>query len=276
METHDAFADSSSKPLKPGVSTAVDDATGSTPAPKSEETLDTLFGGKLEIFQSRGGYRFSLDALLLAGFVTVKRGERVVDLGTGNGVVALVLALRHPSITVTGLENQPVMAQRARKNVRQNRLGNRIAIVAGDVRAIEACREAASCDVVVSNPPYRKRTGGRISPNREKQIARHEITAHLDDFVRAAAYLLRAKGRLALVYSAERAVELLAAMRAMKLEPKRLRMVHAFAGAEATLALVEGVKGGRSGVKVLPPLIIYRKGKEYSDELAAIIAGTNK
>jgi tRNA1Val (adenine37-N6)-methyltransferase len=191
-------------------------------------------------------------------------------------VISLALAHRHPSTTVIGLEIQPAMVARARKNVRQNGLGNRIEIIAGDVRAVKTIHEPACCDIVVSNPPYRKSSSGRLSPDREKQIARHEIAGHVDDFLRAAAYLLRAKGRLAFIYSAERSIELLATMRAMRLEPKRLRMVHAFAEAEAALALVEAIKSGRSGVKVLPPLIIYRKGKsdnEYTNEVAAIIAG---
>ena len=242
----------------------------------SEDTLDTLVDGKLRLYQSRMGYRFSLDALLLAHFVTVKRRERIVDLGSGNGTIALLLSHLHPTASLTGLEVQPAMAERARRSVALNRLDDRVAIVAGDLREIAALMASSSCDVVVSNPPFRKPSSGRISANRERRLARHEIKGALTDFLAAAAYLLRAKGRLALIYSAERAVELLAALRRAGVEPKRLRWVHSCAEDAALLVLVEAVKGGRSGVEVAPPLMIYRMGKEYSAEAAAIVAAIAK
>jgi len=240
---------------------------------KNQESLDALFDGQLKLFQSRGGYRFSLDALLLAYFATPKRHERVIDLGTGNGIIPLVLARLHPAVVITGVEYQSAMVERAAKNVKLNQLEERISLCRGDVRAAGSIGSAESFDVAVCNPPYRRRASGRISPNDEKQIARHEIHGELGDFLAAAAYLLRAKGRLYLVYLASRAVDLLSAMRQARLEPKRLRMVHSFSGSEASLILVEGVKHGRSGVDILPPLIVYRQGKEYSDEVAAMIAG---
>jgi tRNA1Val (adenine37-N6)-methyltransferase len=237
------------------------------------ETLDTLFDGKLRIFQSRTGYRFSLDTLLLAHFVTIKAREKIVDLGTGNGVIPLVLATIHRSAILTGVELQPTMIERARRNVQLNGLEKRIEILSGDVRAGERIAAGASFDVAVCNPPYRKPSSGRISPNDEKQIARHETRGDLGDFLRTGAFLLRAKGRMAMIYSAGRCIDLLSAMREARIEPKRMRIVHSFAGVEASLVLVEGVKGGRSGVEVLPPLTIYRHGKEYTEEVAAMISG---
>ena len=242
----------------------------------SDESLDTLIDGKLRLYQSRGGYRFSLDALLLAHFVTVKPRRRVVDLGAGNGTIALLLSHLHPTASITGVEVQAAMAERARRSVALNRLDDRLAIVAGDWRDAGKLFAPASFDVVVSNPPFRKPSSGRISSNRERQLARHELKGSLPEFLCAAAYLLGAKGRLALIYSAERAVELLAALRGAGLEPKRLRWVHSFVDAEALLVLVEAVKGGRSGVEVAAPLFIYRTGKEYSVEVAAIVAGIAK
>jgi tRNA1Val (adenine37-N6)-methyltransferase len=239
----------------------------------SEETLDTIFDGKLKLLQSRSGYRFSLDALLLGHFVTLKKGDRVVDLGTGNGIIPLVLARLHSEVSVTGVEFQAAMAERAKKNVELNGLGKRIRICQGDVRRIDAVAPPASFDVVVSNPPYRRAGSGRFSANDEKQIARHEICGDLDDFLGTAEFLLRAKGRIALIHLAERAVDLLTSMRRLRLEPKRFRMVHSRAEAAASLLLVEGVKNGRGGMEILPPLIVYRQGKEYSDEVAAVIAG---
>ena len=243
------------------------------PTQKSDETLDALFHGKLKLFQSRDGYRFSLDALLLAHFVTLKRRESVIDLGTGNGVIPLILARLHEDAKITGVEFQPAMVDRAERNVRLNRLEIQVRICHGDVRRVEAIAPVASFDVAVCNPPYRLAGSGRISPNDERRIARHESRGALGDFLSAASFLLRAKGRVALVYLADRAVDLFSAMRAARLEPKRVRMVHSFIGAEASLVLVEGIKAGRSGVKILPPLIVYRGVKEYSEEVTALIAG---
>lgn len=242
----------------------------------SDDSLDTLIEGKLRLYQSRMGYRFSLDALLLAHFVTVKPRERVVDLGAGNGTIALLLSHLHPSASITALEVQAAMTERATRSVALNGLEERVAIIAGDLRDIGSVLAPSSFDAAVSNPPFRKPGSGRISPQREKQIARHEIKGGLKDFLAAAAFVLRPKGRLALIYSAERAVELLAMLRAAGIEPKRLRWVHSFAGDAALLLLVEAVKGGRSGVDVAPPLVIYRAAKEYSPEVAAIVAGIAK
>jgi tRNA1Val (adenine37-N6)-methyltransferase len=168
------------------------------------------------------------------------------------------------------------MVERARRNVELNRLQKRIQILSGDVRAGKHVAAEMSFDVVVCNPPYRRPVSGRVSSNDEKQIARHETQGELNDFLRAGAILLRVKGRMAVVYPAVRSVDLLAAMRQARIEPKRLRMVHSFADGEASLVLVEGVKGGRSGVEVLAPLTIYRQGKEYTNEVAAMITGTKK
>lgn len=252
---------------------SIDRGGVSPPTPKSDETLDALFHGELKLFQSRDGYRISLDALLLAHFVTLKRRESVIDLGTGNGVIALILARLHDNVAITGVEIQPAMVERAERNIRLNQLENQVRIRHGDVREVGAIAPAASFDVAVCNPPYRLSGSGRISANDERRIARHESRGALGDFLSAASFLLRAKGRIALVYLAERAVELFSAMRAARLEPKRVRMVHSFIGADASLVLVQGIKAGRSGVKILPPLIVYRDGGDYSAEVAALIAG---
>lgn len=241
--------------------------------PPAAESSDRLFGGRLTVYQSKAGYRFSLDALLLGYFAAPAERARVLELGTGSAVVALVLAYLHPTIALVGLELQPALAARARRSVRANGLDERIEIVTGDVRAPAESIAAGSFDLVLCNPPFRRATAGRVSTEAEKRIARHEIAATLKDFVAAAAHALRAKGRVAMIYGAERAVDLLDALRAAGIEPKRLRWVHSHAGGEATLVLVDGVKGGRSGVKVLPPLIVYRAQQEYGDEVAAMIAG---
>jgi tRNA1Val (adenine37-N6)-methyltransferase len=241
-----------------------------------DESFDAFFDGRVTLYQSRAGYRFSLDALLLAHFVTAKIGARIVDLGTGNGVIPLALAALHPSIEVTGIELQPRMVERARRNIAQNELQTRIKIVHGDVRSHKQIGGGGGFDAAVCNPPYRKSASGRLSVHQERQVARHEIAGGLDEFLRAGAFLLRANGRLAMVHLAARSVDLLTAMRHAGLEPKRLRFVHSFPGAKASLVLVEAIKGGRSGLEVLPPLIIYQRDKTYSAEVASMIAGARR
>ena len=248
--------------------------SAATGLPTGDLTLDALFNGQLRILQGRKGYRFSLDAVLLAAFASPRGAEKVVDLGAGSGVVSLILAKQHPSLAVTGLEIQETMVTWAQKSARLNQLESRVWILQCDIRRIAKVLPPGGADVVVCNPPYRKPTSGRISPNKEKRIARHEIAGRLIDFVRAGAYLLPINGRMAVIYPALRTVDLLVTMREANIEPKRLRMVHSFAGAEASLVLVEGVKGGRNGVEVLAPLVIYEKGKQYGAEVASLLAGS--
>lgn len=240
---------------------------------QADETLDTLLHGKLKLYQSRSGYRISLDAVLLAHFATLRDGGDIADLGTGNGVIALILAGMQRSRSIVGVEIQPAMADRAERNVKLNRLENRVRILCADLRAVAQSFKPGSFSLVTANPPYRKPTSGRISSDAEKKIARHEFSATLNDFVEAGAYLLPIKGRMALIYPAARAIGLMAAMRSANIEPKRLRMVHSLVDAEASLVLVEGVKGGRDGVKVLSPLVLYDRGKRYTAEVRAMLAG---
>lgn len=238
------------------------------------ETVDTLFGGKLKFYQKRNGYRFSLDAILLAYFAVIKANEKIADLGTGNGVIPVLVAYRNPSAWVMGVEVQEGLAGRARRNAELNDLEKRIQIVQGDVGAIRRIADAGTFDVVLCNPPYRKPGSGRVSPDAERKIARHEVMGTLQAFLTAGRHLLKFKGRMSLVYPAVRCIDLLHAMRNAGLEPKRLRMVHSFFGAEASLVLVEGIKGGKSGIKILSPLIVYRRGREYSPEVQAMLDGS--
>jgi tRNA1Val (adenine37-N6)-methyltransferase len=238
-----------------------------------DETIDTLFQEKLKFYQSRHGYRFSLDAILLAYFARVKAKEKIADLGTGNGVIPLVLAYRVPLLSILGVEVQVELADRARRNVEVNSADQRIQIVQGDIRAIDETAAPESFDAVVCNPPYRKPSSGRLSPSAEKKIARHEIMGTLHHFLEAGRYLLRASGRMSLVYPAVRCIDLLQAMRGAGLEPKRLRMVYSCTDAEASLILAEGVKGGRSGAQIMPPLFVYERAKTYSAEVAAMLRG---
>ena len=238
-----------------------------------DETVDTLLQGRLKFYQSRHGYRFSLDAILLAHFATIGPNESVADLGTGNGVIPLLLAQRVSSLSLLGVELQDDLADRARRNVAINNADQHIRIIRGDIRAIAQIAAARSFDAVVCNPPYRKSGSGRTNPSAERQIARHEIMGSMKDFLKAGVYLLRHHGRMSLVYSAVRSIDLLEAMRGADLEPKRLRIVHSQMDAEASLILAEGIKGGRSGIEIMPPLFIYERDKTYTTEVAKMLHG---
>ena len=196
-----------------------------------------------------------------------------MDLGTGNGILPLILAFLYPSLSITGVELQEAMVARAAKNVRLNGFEARVTIGCLDVCAVPDHFAAESFDAVICNPPYRRPSSGRLSPNSEKRIARHETKAKLEDFVCSASYLLPRKGRLALIYLAGRSVDLLAAMRSNRVEPKRLRMVHSFAAAEASMVLAEGVKGGKPGIKILAPLVVYDQKNNYTAEVERLVSG---
>ena len=236
------------------------------------DTLDALLRGKLSIFQGAKGYRVSLDTILLARFVRVRGAQSVLDLGCGNGAIALMLAALHPAARIRGIEIQPQMVERAHRSVSLNHFEQRVDIRQGDVCSIESQFEPESFDLVVSNPPYRAPRSGRVNPDVEKQIARHEVRGRLVDFLRASAYVLRNGGTFAGVFPALRALDLLAGMREHGIEPKRLRWVHSQVDDPATLVLAEGVKSGGVELRVMPPLFIYTKERKYTSELIAILS----
>ena len=239
------------------------------------ETIDTLYNEALKLIQSEAGYRFSLDPVLLADFVILSGDETVLDLGTGCGVLPLLLARRSPGVQVVGWERQPQMAERARRGVDLSGMAGRITIVEADLRYHRTLVPAGSFDLVVSNPPYRAVGSGRIALEDERAAARHELAGGLNDFLNAGGWCLKHGGRFAIVYLAERLSELLGGMAAAGLEPKRLRMVHPRQGESARLVLVEGRKGGNSGLAVAPPLYIYKrngKNRDYTDEILRIYA----
>lgn len=231
-----------------------------------EETLDTLFEGQLKILQKKYGYRFSIDALLLAHFSEPRPMDRIIDLGTGCGIIPLILAFRQKSEKIIGVEFQPSLADLARRNAALNRLSTRIKIWEKDLKNLERKSWRGTFDLVLSNPPYRKVGAGRVNPHLEKALARHEFKATLEDVLWAAQYLLREKGRLTMIYPAPRAAELIQQMGKFHLEPKRLQFVHSHPKEEARLMMVEGLKEGRAQVQVLPPLFLYDSAGNYTPE----------
>lgn len=231
-----------------------------------DETLDELRLGGLKIIQARAGYRFSIDPILLCGFVDLQGVETAVDLGTGSGVIPLILARTSVIDRIVGVELQPGLADRARRSVALNGLGERVEIIEGDLRSLPRSLEVGSFDLVLSNPPFRRGGSGRIAPNGERAAARHELAGGLSDFLKATALLLRFGGRCCLIYLAERLTDLLVELRRAGLEPKRLRMVQSREGEAPRLVLVEARKGGRPGLAVEPPLLVYA-GEGYSAEV---------
>ncbi len=221
------------------------------------ETMDLFLEGRLRVIQSKDGYRFSIDAILLSEFVTVRDGDLLIDLGTGCGIIPLILQLTRPVRYAVGIEIQEELAFQAVRNVRQNALQARIGVVRGDIRQIPMPKGIA--DLVVCNPPYRRMKSGRLNPDLRRAIARHELLASIDDILKAATYLLKKRGRLALIYPAVRLTDILVRMRHTGLEPKRIQLHHPAIETGAKLALIEATQGGRPGLEVLPPIL--RQGK---------------
>lgn len=233
-------------------------------------TDDTFFGGRLTVRQPEDGYRYSIDALLLADFMRFKDGQTILELGTGCGIIPLILAFRYPALKIFGVEIQDQLARIAAENVRQNHLEERVFILHQDLKNLKLQQVPDQVQHVVCNPPYRRIQSGRINPHKEKAGARHEIFAGLADFVNMAARMLQLSGSLTTVYPATRLVDMVAHMRRANLEPKRLRMVHSKTGDPARLVLVTGVKGGRPALEVEPPLVIYRDDGDYTQEVAGM------
>ncbi len=220
---------------------------------RPHESIDYFMEGRLKLIQSKDGYRFSIDAILLSEFVTVKPADVVVDLGTGCGIILLVLLLTKPVGHVFGLEIQKELAAQARRNAALNGFESKMEVIAGDIRYPPMAKMWA--DVVLCNPPYRQVRSGRINPDPRRAVARHELLASIDDILTAASGLLRKKGRLALVYPSARLADVLERMRRFGLEPKRLRINYPTLHARAKLALIEASLGGKPGLEIAPPLL---------------------
>ncbi len=238
----------------------------------SEETIDEILDGQLNIRQSRSGYRFNLDSLMLAHFVSVQARSVNLDLGCGNGIIALVLANRFSQSRWHGLEVQDGLAVLAQKNVEQNGLHRRVIIDAGDARSIKKIYKPHFFDNIVFNPPYRKLDSGRINPLPEKAIARHEISGSLEHFLSAARYALKPRGRVFAIYPARRMIELVALFRKNNIEPKRMKLVFSDAASNAEFVLVEGRSESREELKMEPPLYIYEEHKKYTKAMNALFS----
>lgn len=239
------------------------------------ERLDDLQVNSYRIIQSHQVFSFSLDAVLLAHYVSLRNRDRVIDLGTGNGVIPLLLAARSSAERgeIVGLEIQERLADMARRNVEGNGLQQMIRIVHGDTREAVQTFGNESFDLVVCNPPYRPAGVGDQSLNDHVKIAKHEITCTLEQAVTAAAGLVRYEGKVAFVHRPDRLADLIATMRAQKLEPKRMMLVHPRPDKRPNILLIEAIKGGRPELRIDPPLIVHQEDGSYSKEILDIYAG---
>lgn len=233
-----------------------------------ETTLDGLRDVKL--YQRKEGYRFSVDALLLYSFVNVTHVKDAVDLGAGSGVIGLLLARKYPGAKILLVELQQTLYKLAVRNIGLNGLTDRVNALLMDISSVHEAYPAMSCDIVVSNPPYRKPSSGRLSQGEERAVARHEVRLRLPELAKAAAHLLRSRGRFFMIFHPERLVEIIDALRAENLEPKRIRFVHNDSGSVSKIVLVEAVKEGRAGLTVERPLILYNKDGSYTAEVKAM------
>lgn len=234
------------------------------------ERLDDLHRNHYRIIQNPEKFCFGMDAVLLSGFAKVLEGEVAIDLGTGTGIIPILLEAKTKGRHFTGLEIQDESADMARRSVAYNGLEGKIDIVTGDIKEASALFKPASFDVVTTNPPYMNHNHGLVNPHMPKAIARHEILCTLEDVIRESARLLRPSGRLYMVHRPTRLVEIINTLTSYKLEPKRMRMVHPYLDKEPNMVLIEAVRGGRSMLKMDPPLIVYKEPKVYTEEILEV------
>ena len=234
---------------------------------KDNERIDDLQRNGYKIIQNEKKFCFGMDAVLLSGFVSVKQGERILDIGTGTGIIPILLEAKTDGEHFTGLEIQEESAEMASRSVALNGLSDKIDIICDDINNAGELFAPGSFDVITTNPPYMIGKHGLTGDNREKAIARHEIYCTLEDIVREGSRLLKDKGRFYMVHRPFRLVEIFNTLTKYRLEPKRLKMVHPFIDKEPNMVLLEALKGGNSRLTVEKPLIVYKEPGVYMDEI---------
>ena len=232
-----------------------------------DERIDDLQRNGYRIIQNKNCFCFGMDAVLLSSFAKAEKGERVLDLGTGNGVIPILMQAKNPEAFFTGLEIQEVSADLARRSVELNGIGEYVNIVQGDIKEASAIFGGASFNVVTTNPPYMNENHGIVNPDSAKAIARHELLCTLEDVVREASKCLKMRGRFYMVHRPQRLVEIFDTMTRYHLEPKRMRMIHPHEDKEANMVLIEAVKGGRTLLKTEQPLVVYNDDGTYTQKL---------
>lgn len=234
------------------------------------ERFDQLQRNGYVIIQNPKRFCFGMDAVLLSGFVQVKPGERVLDLGTGTGIIPILLEAKTAGRHFTGLEIQPESADMARRSVACNHLESKIDIIVGDIKDASKRFGASSFDVVTTNPPYMIGQHGLTNEQDAKTIARHEVLCTLEDIIRESAKLLPHKGRFYMVHRPFRLSEIMCVMTKYGIEPKRMKLVYPYVNREPNMVLIEGLRGGKPRLKVEEPLIVYQEEGKYTDEIIDI------
>lgn len=234
---------------------------------KAGERIDDLQRNGYQIIQDPGRFCFGMDAVLLSGFVTVRPGAKVIDLGTGTGIIPILLEAKTQASHLVGLEIQEESADMAMRSVRLNHLEDKIDIVKGDIKEADRLFEAASFDVVTSNPPYMIGQHGLQNASDAKSIARHEVLCTLEDVVGQAARLLVPGGSLFMVHRPFRLAEIMTTLSKYKLEPKRMQLVYPYVDKEPNMVLIQAVRGGKPRMTVEKPLIVYKEPGVYTDEI---------
>lgn len=234
---------------------------------KQGERIDDLLSPSFQIIQHQQQFCFSMDAVLLANFIQIKKTEYMIDLGTGSGVIPLLVAGRQQPRRIIGLEIQGELADMARRSVALNGLNEQISIEEMDLKQAANLLGQGIADVVSANPPYRQLLSGRKNPLDTVAIARHEVCCTLEDVIKAASQLLKFRGRFYMVHLAERLTDIFYYARMYQMEPKRLRSVHSFGGEAAKLILVQMVKGAKPSLELMAPLTIYDQPGRYTDEV---------
>ncbi len=237
---------------------------------KKNERIDDLQRNHYRIIQDSEGFCFGMDAVLLSGFARAEKKDRVLDLGTGTGIIPILMTAKTEASYFTGLEIQSESADMARRSVRLNHLENKIGIVTGDIREAVSLFGAASFDVVTCNPPYMTEHHGLINPKAPKAIARHELLCTLEDVIEQSSRLLKPGGNFYMVHRPFRLADIMVLLRQYRLEPKELKLVHPYADREPSMVLIRANRGGKSRMRVDKPLIIYKEPGIYTDEICDI------
>ena len=231
------------------------------------ERLDELHRNGYFIIQDPKRFCFGMDAVLLSGFARVKPGERALDLGTGTGIIPILLEAKTQGEHFSALEIQPKSADMARRSVLYNHLEDKIDVVTGDIKDASEIFGASSFDVITTNPPYMIGSHGITNGADAKTIARHEVLCDLDDILRESARILKPRGRFYMVHRPFRLAEIFSKMVQYKIEPKRMQLVYPYVDKEPNMVLIEGLRGGNSRLTVEKPLIVYKEPGKYTDEI---------
>ena len=228
---------------------------------KNNEKIEDLGDKGLKIIQASDSYRFSVDSILLLNFIRVKSYEKIIDLGTGSGIIPLLLFSKGKGLSIHGIEIQKDLADMARRSVELNKLQNSITIIQEDFRNLKNIFRNKQFDVVVSNPPYISMGQGKINPSSSRAIARHEIKGDLEDIISVSNYLLKNKGRIYLIYRSAKLIKLVMALKKYGIEPKVIKFIHPRPGENANLVLLEGIKSGKEELKIEDPIFLYSNKK---------------